>query len=135
MPTLKKSASSASSSLIRAADGVSIIIPTGTSLNSIPSALSSALTPPAMARESSSSFFVVIIGSIIYIFPFKDARYMALSWVLKISRRLRHSLMALSPRAGFSSSPKSIPGAFLSAPMSSVLIITGFPPILAAMEE
>ena len=45
----------------------------------------------------------IIIGSIIYMFPYAEALYIALNCVSKISVRSRHIRIALQPNAGFSS--------------------------------
>ncbi len=87
-----------------AAAGVSIMMPSSTSsLNGMPSAVSSALTRSHIFLASLTSQMLVTIGNMMPSLPYAEARYRARICVWKISGRFRQMRSARLPSAGFSS--------------------------------
>ena len=125
VPKLKKSTSFASLSTIITAAGTSIITPSFTTGNLWPSSSSClrALAMHAFARLS--SLMLEIIGSRIRKLPFVFASKSALSCVMKISSRARHTRIERHPMNGLDSFTAETPFTSLSPPASSVRITTG----------
>ena len=125
----KKSTSRANWSAINAAEGTSIIVPTGKfGLNATPSSSRSSLTSASSNLHCRSSKSVLTIGNMIRTLPRMLARRMARSCVLNRARLRRHSLTLRTPKNGlrsFGEMPTA--GLNLSAPRSSVRTTTGCP--------
>ena len=130
VPIEKKSTFFANSFARMAAEGISIIIPTGIlSFIKTPSFLKASATFWSSSLAASNSSIDEIIGNIIARFPYSDARSNARSCVWNSSFLFRHNRIARKPRNGLLSSSISIAFCGLSPPMSSVLTITRFVPI------
>ena len=102
---LKKSTSSASSSQIITAAGVSIMMPCSGIAYGICSRLSSAATSATISRIRSTSSTEMIIGYMMARFPYFAARSSARSCVLNTSGCFRQIRIARYPIAGLSSFP------------------------------
>ena len=91
----KKSTSAASSSAIMTDAGVSIMTPIWIlSLKSVCSPRSSLLASSRIRLASRTSCTEVIMGSIMAMLPYAEARNNARNWTLKISGRVRQMRIA-----------------------------------------
>ena len=119
MPTEKKSTSRASWSAQRAADGISIMHPTGIfSSKGMPSARSSSFARRSSSFALRSSCAVATIGHMIAEGPAALARRIARTWVRKTLRLAKSQRMERQPRKGFASCD-GVLRMSLSPPMSS----------------
>ena len=132
VPSEKKFTSRARCSDMMAADGTSIIVPTGIlRLKLIPSSSRSSFTSARIILHCRSSKSVLTIGNMMRTSPKALALKIARICVLNKVKLRRHSRTLLSPRNGFRSRElASVAAANLSAPRSSVRITTGLAPIV-----
>ena len=125
---LRKSDSRARSSAMSAADGISIITPTGTeSQKGIPSARSSSLQEAKMVWVARNSSKADTMGNRIRTLPWHPARRIARSWPRNISGQSKLMRMARHPRNGLGSPWRWRSPGILSPPRSKVRMMAAWP--------